>query len=173
MNVYAWIVLVALVGEFILSIVTSVLNVRAMSPTVPDEFRATYDDDAYARSQSYTRTQSWFGLVQGLVSLVTLQSRLMAAMSLCAHLVVVCRSRVVHCRCTVVAARRCPVVASLWRHLTPFLVAAARCLSRLARHQAVPVGPSLSRAVGLLVAMRVLSSCPSARVRLVPAVLSP
>jgi len=110
---------------------------------------------------------------EALVSLVTLQSRLMAAMSLCAHLVVVCRSRVVHCRCTVVAARRCPVAASLWRHLTPILVAAARCLSRLARHQAVPVGPSLSRAVGLLVAMRVLSSCPSARVRLVPAVLSP
>jgi STE24 endopeptidase len=72
MNVYAWIVLVALVGEFVLSVVTSVLNVRAMSPTVPDEFRSTYDDDAYARSQTYTRTQSWFGLVQGLVSLTTL-----------------------------------------------------------------------------------------------------
>ena len=72
MNVYAWIVLVALVGEFILSVVTSVLNVRAMSPAVPDEFRAAYDDDAYARSQAYTRVQSRFGLFQGTLSLLAL-----------------------------------------------------------------------------------------------------
>ncbi len=72
MNIYAWIVLVALVGDFVLSVVTSVLNVRAMSPTVPDDFRSVYDDDAYARSQVYTRTQSWFGLLQGAVSLATL-----------------------------------------------------------------------------------------------------
>ena len=72
MNVYAWIVLVALVGEFLLSVVTSVLNVRAMSPTVPDDFRSMYDDDSYARSQAYTRTQSGFGLLQGTVSLAAL-----------------------------------------------------------------------------------------------------
>ena len=72
MNVYAWIVLVALLGEFILSVVTSVLNVRAMSPAVPDAFRAAYDDDAYARSQAYTRVRSWLGLCQGTASLVAL-----------------------------------------------------------------------------------------------------
>ena len=72
MNIYAWIVLVALVGEFVLSVVTSVLNVRAMSPTVPDDFRSMYDEDSYARSQAYTRTQSGFGLLQGTVSLAAL-----------------------------------------------------------------------------------------------------
>ena len=75
MNVYAWIVLVALLGEFILSVVTSVLNVRAMSPAVPDAFRAAYDDDAYARSQAYTRVRSWLGLCQGTASLVALLLR--------------------------------------------------------------------------------------------------
>ncbi len=49
MNIYAWIVLVALLGELVLSAVTSLLNIRAMSPTVPDEFRPAYDDETYAR----------------------------------------------------------------------------------------------------------------------------
>ncbi len=72
MNTYAWIVLVALLGELALSVVTSVLNIRAMSPTVPDEFRPTYDDETYGRSQAYTRTRTRFGLVHELVSLTAL-----------------------------------------------------------------------------------------------------
>ena len=62
MNTYAWIVLVALIGELALSVVTSLLNIRAMHPTVPDEFRPAYDDETYARSQAYTRTRTRFGL---------------------------------------------------------------------------------------------------------------
>ena len=72
MNMYAWIVLVALLGELALSIVTSLLNIRAMSPTVPDEFRSSYDDETYARSQVYTRTRTRFGLVHDAVSLAAL-----------------------------------------------------------------------------------------------------
>ena len=72
MNIYAWIVLVALVGEFALSVVTSLLNIRAMSPTVPDEFRPTYDDKTYQRSQAYTRARTRFGLVHELVTLTAL-----------------------------------------------------------------------------------------------------
>ena len=72
MNIFAWIVLVALLGELTLSVVTSLLNIRAMSPTLPDEFRPTYDDETYGRSQAYTRTRTLFGLVHDLVSLTTL-----------------------------------------------------------------------------------------------------
>ena len=72
MNIYAWIVLVALLGEFALSVVTSLLNIRAMSPTVPDEFRPTYDDKTYRRSQAYTRARTRFGLVHELVNLTAL-----------------------------------------------------------------------------------------------------
>ena len=72
MNIYGWIVLVALLGELALSVLTSVLNVRAMSPTVPDEFRSSYDDETYARSQVYTRTRTWFGLTHETVGLVAL-----------------------------------------------------------------------------------------------------
>ena len=72
MNIFAWIVLVALLGELTLSVVTSLLNIRAMSPTLPDEFRPTYHDETYGRSQAYTRTRTLFGLVHDLVSLTTL-----------------------------------------------------------------------------------------------------
>ncbi|HJN43134.1 MAG: peptidase M48 [Acidobacteria bacterium] len=72
MNTYALIVLVALLGEFALSVVSSLLNIQAMSPNVPDEFRSVYDDETYGRSQQYTRSRTRFGLVQEAVSLVTL-----------------------------------------------------------------------------------------------------
>ncbi len=72
MNIYAWIVLLALLGELVLSVVTSLLNIRAMSPTVPDEFRPTYDDKTYQRSQAYTRARTRFGLLHDAVSLTAL-----------------------------------------------------------------------------------------------------
>ena len=72
MNIYALIVLVALLGELALSVVTSLLNIRAMGPTVPDEFRSIYDEQTYARSQEYTRARTRFGLVHSAFSLATL-----------------------------------------------------------------------------------------------------
>ena len=72
MNLYAWIILVALLGELALSVLTSLLNIRAMSPTVPDEFRSSCDDETYARSQAYTRARTGFGLTHETVGLATL-----------------------------------------------------------------------------------------------------
>ena len=72
MNIYALVVLLALLAEYLLSAISSLLNIRAMSPAVPEEFRAIYDNDRYARSQSYTRARTRFGMVQSSVSLVAL-----------------------------------------------------------------------------------------------------
>jgi STE24 endopeptidase len=72
MNIYAWIVIVALLGELTLSVVSSLLNIRSMRPTVPDEFKAVYDEATYARSQAYTRARSRFGLMQDAASLTAL-----------------------------------------------------------------------------------------------------
>ena len=72
MNTYAFIVLVALAGEYILSIVTSLLNIQAMTPRVPHEFRSVYDEDTYRQSQVYTRARTRFGLVQSTLSLTVL-----------------------------------------------------------------------------------------------------
>ena len=72
MNTYAFIVLVALASEYILSIVTSLLNIQAMNPRVPHEFRSVYDEDTYRQSQVYTRARTRFGLVQSTLSLTVL-----------------------------------------------------------------------------------------------------
>ena len=39
MNTYALVILVVLLGEYALSLVTSRLNLRALSPDVPSEFQ--------------------------------------------------------------------------------------------------------------------------------------
>ncbi len=72
MNTYAVIILVALVGEFLLSLTAGLLNVRAMSVEVPDEFRGLYDTERYTKSQDYTRVRTRFELVQGTVLLAVL-----------------------------------------------------------------------------------------------------
>ena len=72
MNTYAFIVLVALTGEYILSIVTSLLNIQAMTPRVPHEFRSVYDEGTYRQSQVYTGARTRFGLVQSTLSLTVL-----------------------------------------------------------------------------------------------------
>ena len=50
MNMYAVIILAALLGEYVLSTTASLLNVRAMSQKVPDEFAGVYDAERYAKS---------------------------------------------------------------------------------------------------------------------------
>ena len=72
MNVYAVIVLVALLSEYLLSITASLLNLRAMWPEVPTEFLGVYEVDRYAKSQEYTHTRTKFGLVQESVRLAVL-----------------------------------------------------------------------------------------------------
>ena len=69
MNEFALIILVAIVGEYALSAVSSVLNLRALSPALPAEFGGVFEGERYARSQEYTRTRTRFGLVRGAVSL--------------------------------------------------------------------------------------------------------
>ena len=70
MNPYAALVVAALVTEYTISAISDVLNLRALSTTVPAEFKGVFDDDAYAKSQEYTRATTRFGLVRSTVNLV-------------------------------------------------------------------------------------------------------
>ena len=72
MNPYALIVLVALLAEHSLSMAASLLNIRAMTPDVPHEFKTVYDVERYARSQEYTRVRTRFGLIRGTLRLLLL-----------------------------------------------------------------------------------------------------
>jgi len=69
MNAYGAIVLTALLFEFALGVVADALNLRALDPEVPAEFRDVYDADRYRRVQAYTRARARFGLVTSAVDL--------------------------------------------------------------------------------------------------------
>ena len=69
MNTFAVIILVALVGEYVLSVATGVLNARAFSPTLPAEFTGVFDDATYSQAQRYTATRTRLGLIRGAFDL--------------------------------------------------------------------------------------------------------
>ncbi|MFP4314789.1 MAG: M48 family metallopeptidase [Desulfovibrionales bacterium] len=62
MNIYLTIVIVSLVGGYIVTLVTSVLNRQHVSLHLPEEFVGTYDPDRYQRSQAYTRQSIFLNL---------------------------------------------------------------------------------------------------------------
>lgn len=72
MNVYAFIILVALLAEFGLNVVSDVLNVRSLESDFPDEFADTYDEEEYERARRYTRTRTRFGLLSSVFGLAVL-----------------------------------------------------------------------------------------------------
>lgn len=72
MNIYAIIILSTVLFEFILSHIADWLNLKNMSPDLPDEFKGFYDEEKYRKSQEYTRTYSRFGFLVESVDLVVL-----------------------------------------------------------------------------------------------------
>ena len=72
MNAIGWIILVALAGNYAVSTVVAVLNLRAMSPTLPDEFEGTFEETSYRKSQEYTRAKTRLGIVGDTAGLVIL-----------------------------------------------------------------------------------------------------
>lgn len=69
MNGYAVVILTALVFEVALEVTADVLNLGALSPELPAEFRDVYDPERYRRSQEYTRARTRFGIFVSVVNL--------------------------------------------------------------------------------------------------------
>ena len=70
MNMYMVIILAALLIDVVLKIVTEILNLNALSETLPSEFEGMYDADTYKKSQNYTRINTKFGFLTALFGLV-------------------------------------------------------------------------------------------------------
>ena len=70
MNLYGIIILVTLLTGYLLDLITSVLNLRALDPQLPDEFKDVYDSETYRKSQEYTRVSTRFGFISSLFSLL-------------------------------------------------------------------------------------------------------
>ena len=72
MNTFAVIILVALIGEYLLSLASSILSLRTFSPTLPAEFRDVFDEDKYAQARHYSKTRTYFGFIHSSVDLIIL-----------------------------------------------------------------------------------------------------
>ena len=70
MNIYAIIILVTIALDFILGLVSDSLNLKHMTGDLPDEFKDVYDQEAYQKSQAYTRTNTRFGFISSGFNLV-------------------------------------------------------------------------------------------------------
>jgi len=67
MNIYLFIILAVLIGKSILEITVEVLNLRHLSPRLPEEFEGYYDPGRYQKSQDYLRETTRQGLLEELL----------------------------------------------------------------------------------------------------------
>ena len=72
MNIIFWIILIALVIDFAIGLVSTILNLRSLQTKPPDTLADIYDDTEYKTSQEYTLVQSKFGLLTGSIKLILL-----------------------------------------------------------------------------------------------------
>ena len=72
MNIIFWIILVAVMSEFLLGSLSVILNLRSLKTSPPVGLEDVFAADEYQRSQEYTRVQSRFGLLVGFFDLVIL-----------------------------------------------------------------------------------------------------
>lgn len=62
-NIWFYIIVVIILLNFILSTIISYLNVKSLSPEVPERMKDYYDDEKYAKSQKYTKTNTKFSFI--------------------------------------------------------------------------------------------------------------
>ena len=74
MNPFLLIILVALVLEFVLHLVASLLNLKALKLELPPTLEGVYNPEDYRNSQEYTRESKRFDLVVSTFQLLLLLS---------------------------------------------------------------------------------------------------
>lgn len=72
MNIIFWVIITALFIEFAIGCLSTVLNMRSLSSTSPIGLEDVYEMEQYRNSQEYTRVNSRFGLLVGVVQLAIL-----------------------------------------------------------------------------------------------------
>lgn len=70
MSIYFIIIIGMLLFQYILEILVNILNLRALKPSLPDEFKDTFDEDKYIKSQEYTKTNTKFSFITSTFSLI-------------------------------------------------------------------------------------------------------
>lgn len=72
MNAVFWIILIALISDFVIGALSTMLNTRSLDASAPIGLETIYDSQDYRKSQEYTRVQSRFGLIVSSLKLAML-----------------------------------------------------------------------------------------------------
>ena len=78
-NIYLIIILAILIGTYLLELLVEFLNIKRLSPELPEEFEGFYDAEEYAKSQRYTRERTRFGLIDSTFSTAILVAFILVA----------------------------------------------------------------------------------------------
>jgi len=70
MNIYFIVIITILIFEYTLSFIIRTLNLNALDPNLPEEFKDTFDQEKYLKSQDYTRENSRFSYITSSFSLI-------------------------------------------------------------------------------------------------------
>ncbi len=70
MNIYTIIIITTLVFSYLISLITEILNLKALRNELPEEFEGVYDAEAYRKSQEYTRVTTRFGFMTSTFSII-------------------------------------------------------------------------------------------------------
>ena len=68
-NIYYLIIISAIIVEYLLSSLSSLLDIKNISPNIPPDFEKAYDQEKYTKSQDYLRVRTRFGIFSSTFSL--------------------------------------------------------------------------------------------------------
>ena len=68
-NLYYLIIVTAIIIEYLLTSISSVLDIKNITPIIPLDFKKAYDEEKYIQSQEYLKARTRFGLFSSTFSL--------------------------------------------------------------------------------------------------------
>jgi len=68
-NIYYLIIISAIIVEYLLSSISSILDIKNISPNILPDFEKAYDQEKYTKSQDYLRVRTRFGIFSSTFSL--------------------------------------------------------------------------------------------------------
>ena len=69
-NFYYYIIIFAIIIEYLLSSISSILDIKNITRTIPSDFKKAYDQEKYILSQDYLKARTRFGLFSSTFSLI-------------------------------------------------------------------------------------------------------
>ena len=69
-KLFYYIIIFAIIIEYLLSSISSILDIKNITPTIPSDFKKAYDQEKYILSQDYLKARTRFGLFSSSFSLI-------------------------------------------------------------------------------------------------------